>query len=237
LRTSVRLASVFLFGAAITFGASSAATNRLSTLKKSDPSANAGKLAREVLVELNVVRQKPQEFAKYVEEFRQRFKNDKTFTMPGGATMSVQEGVRAVDEAIAFLKKSKPVGSLEFSTGLSLAARDHVNDLGPKGTVGHNGADGSDPFERMKRYGEWETTAGENIAFGHDDARMIVIQLIVDDGVPSRGHRTNIFQPKFKTVGISFGDHKTFRHMCVMDFAGGFRENKTARDAAKKSSP
>jgi uncharacterized protein YkwD len=204
-----------------------AATNRLSSASKSGAAAGATKLEQEVLAELNLARQKPLEYAKYVEEHRARFNADGTFTLRSRVRMVTKEGVKAVDEAIAFLKQVKAVGPLEYSAGLSRAARDHVEDLGPKGMVGHGGSDGSDPASRVKRYGEWETTTGENIAFGHDDARMTVIQLIVDDGVPSRGHRANIFHPKFKTVGIACGDHKVYRQMCVMDFAGGFKDKKS----------
>jgi uncharacterized protein YkwD len=236
MQNSLRMVVAFLVMAGVAFSAPAASTNKLSTLRKSDPVGKVGKLEQEVLTEMNLARQKPQEFAKYVEDHQRRYKDDNTYTVSGGISMTTQEGVKAVDEAIAFLKKLKPVGALEMSVGLSLAARDHVDDLGPKGQVGHNGTDGSDSGKRIKRYGEWETTMGENISFGHDDARMIVIQLIVDDGVPLRGHRTNIFQPKYKTVGIACGNHNTYRHMCVMDFAGGFKENRTARDAAKKSS-
>jgi uncharacterized protein YkwD len=237
MKDSLRIVIVFLFGTTIAFGAPGAATNRLSASKKSDSAGGMGKLEQDVLVELNLARQKPQEFAKYVEEYRRRFKDDNTYEVSSRVGMITKEGAKAVDEAIAFLKKVKPVGALDMSVGLSLAARDHVDDLGPKGKVGHDGTDGSDPVARVKRYGESETMTGENISFGFDDARMIVIQLIVDDGVPSRGHRTNIFQQKYKVVGISCGKHKTFRCMCVMDFAGGFKENRTARDAAKRTGP
>lgn len=233
---SSSMISVFLL-LAVSLVAASAATNRLSAAKKTGPADTAGKLEQEVLDELNLARQKPQEYAKIVEEHRKRFKDGNAFSLPGGMVITTQEGVKAVDEAIAFLKKAKPLAVLNPSFGLSLAARDHVADSGPTGHTGHNGTDGSDPAMRMKRYGDWETLMGENISYGHDNARIIVIQLIVDDGVPSRGHRANIFQPKYKTVGISCGAHKTFRHMCVMDFAGAFRENKATRDAAKKQRP
>jgi uncharacterized protein YkwD len=52
---------------------------------------------------------------------------------------------------------------------------------------------------------------------------MIVISLLVDDGVPSRGHRRNLLDKAFKFIGLSLGAHPVYRHMCVMDFAGSYR--------------
>jgi uncharacterized protein YkwD len=43
--------------------------------------------------------------------------------------------------------------------------------------------------------------------------------LIVDDGVPARGHRKNCFNPDFNVVGIAVGSHKVHKYTCVMDFA------------------
>ena len=59
---------------------------------------------------------------------------------------------------------------------------------------------------------------GENISYGDDNARNIVIQLLVDDGVPSRGHRKNILNFKFDEVGVSVGKHSGYGSMCVIDF-------------------
>jgi len=130
-----------------------------------------------------------------------------------------------VDEAIDFLKQVKRMSALKASEGLFLAAKDHVEDTGKKGLVGHDGSDGSTAVQRMERYGKWEKTAGENVAYGVDKARDIVIQLIVDDGVPGRGHRANIFNADYRAVGVAMGSHRTYRSMCVIDFAGGFRDD------------
>jgi hypothetical protein len=61
---------------------------------------------------------------------------------------------------------------------------------------------------------------GENLEFGGDTPRESVINLLIDDGVPSRGHRTNLVNPQFLKVGIATGPHTKFRTCCVMDFAG-----------------
>lgn len=188
----------------------------------------------EVVKELNLARSDPAKYAVFVKQFRVRFINEVEYKGTGGATVKTQEGVKAVDEAIEFLKKAKRMPALKASEGLSLAAKDHVEDTGKKGLVGHDGSDGSTAVQRMERYGKWEKTAGENIAYGVDKARDIVIQLIVDDGVPGRGHRVNIFTADYRTIGVAIGAHQTYRRMCVMDFAGGFQDGDKVAAGRKK---
>jgi uncharacterized protein YkwD len=86
---------------------------------------------------------------------------------------------------------------------MARAARDHVNDIGPKGLFSHTGTDKSTPFTRMNRYGKWTEFAGENLGSGYTTGRDMVLQMLVDDGVPSRGHRKNILNPKFRTLNPS----------------------------------
>ena len=77
----------------------------------------------------------------------------------------------------------------------------------------------------------WIGRAGENIHYGPQDARGIVVALIVDEGVSGRGHRKNLFSPAFAVAGVAHGGHARFGAMCVMDFATGFAEKDPGRVA------
>jgi len=47
--------------------------------------------------------------------------------------------------------------------------------------------------DRIDRYAGWSGSIGENIDFGNMTAEDIVMSMIIDDGVSSKGHRHNIF--------------------------------------------
>jgi uncharacterized protein YkwD len=59
---------------------------------------------------------------------------------------------------------------------------------------------------------------GENIAYGPTSARGMVLQLIIDDGMPDRGHRKNFFTPGFTQAGVACADHPDYQTICVIDF-------------------
>ena len=135
--------------------------------------------------EMNLARRSPVEYAAFLEPMLALFK-DKVYTPPGAATAIVtQEGASAVSEAIDFLKKQAPIEPFaSVSAGMSKAARDHVEDTGPKGLLGHSGSDGSSPFDRLNRHGQWKKTAGENINYGAQQARDAIIQLMCANQPP-----------------------------------------------------
>jgi uncharacterized protein YkwD len=183
-------------------------------------------LEKQILQEINLARDNPAEYASLLSELKQYYEG-KLLKKPGKIPLVTQEGVDAVDEALDFLRSAHRLPPLSPSRGMSRGAKDHVKDAGPKGLIGHQGSDGSDAGERVNRYGAWETQVGENIAYGLDDARDIVMGLIIDDGVPERGHRKNLFNPNYHVAGVACGPHAIYHTMCVIAFAGGYTEKRT----------
>jgi uncharacterized protein YkwD len=175
-----------------------------------------------VVRELNRARENPDAYAAGLEELRSSFQGK--MLVVSGHRICTREGVKAVDEAIRFLHSAKPLKPLVLSPGLSRSAADHCADLSG-GHLGHRGSDGSNPGVRMNRYGTWSSLWGENLSFGKRTARDIVFQLIIDDGLSSRKHRKNIFNPRFNFAGAAYGTHASYGSVCSIDLAAGYTEN------------
>lgn len=128
-----------------------------------------------------------------------------------------------VTSLIADLKRVKDLPMLVPNDKLFQAALFHAKDMGSKGKTGHTSSDGTESFDRIKRFlkptGNY--VLAENCYYGFPDAFTIVMQLLIDEGVQNLGHRKNMLSPRFQQVGVAIREHKTYRNNCVQDFAGG----------------
>ena len=192
----------------------------LAAEKNDDASSGAA-----VIREMNLARQNPALYATFVQELRSRMNGN--VMVLGHLRIRTKEGTGAVDEAIRFLHSAQPLPPLKLSRGMSRAAADHCADQADGG-MGHQGKDRSLPNKRIARYGNFSGWWGENLSYGKSNARDVVLALIIDDGLPARKHRANIFSPNFNFAGAAFGPHARFGTMCSMDFAGGYAERGDA---------
>ena len=175
-------------------------------------------LEAQVLERINYARQNPRAYAEELREFRRYFDGDLVYEPGNPNGVYTREGVSAVDEAIDFLERQAPLPPLGRGDLLALAAQDHAMDQGEAGATGHSSRDGAGPGERVRRRGG-DIYVGESISYGMADAGAVVRQLIVDDGVPGRGHRTLLFQNDFRFAGVGCGAHRRYGHLCVVDLA------------------
>jgi len=188
-----------------------------------DNSPYLSDLERGVVEELNLVRTQPAKYADFLTEYSKFFIGNELHE-PGEIIIITKEGLSAVSEAIRFLRNQRPFPPLTASRGMSKAAADMVRMQETTTRIGHIGKDGSKFSDRISRYGTWGGSCSENIDYGNNTARKIVMALIIDDGVSNRGHRKSIFNPIFQRVGVACGLHQTFRYMCVIEFAVSYTE-------------
>lgn len=181
------------------------------------PMAAEAAARADIVAELNDARTDPAAYARKVRALRALYRGDR-IERPGETALVTREGTAAVDEAMDFLERQTPLPAVRSHPGLDRAAGDHAADQGRSGVIGHTGGDGSSPSDRMRRYGRWSAT-GEAIAYGSHRAEDVVLQLIIDDGVPDRGHRRILFNPAYALVGAACAPHPVWREVCVLDLA------------------
>ena len=186
-------------------------------------------LKKELIIEHNNIRKNPKSYIPHLEEHLKYFKGNVLYK-PGEIGLVTQEGPSAIKECIKFLNSEKPnPNGIEISEPLSKAAQDHANDIGPKGLISHVGSDKSTSSTRIERYCEWLSTCAENIDFGSYTAKEVILSLIVDDGVPTRGHRVNIFNPALKFFGFGTASHKEYGICVVLSYAGEIGKIKNTK--------
>ncbi len=88
---------------------------------------------------------------------------------------------------------------LALSTTLTAAASLHSLDMAARGSLAHEGSDGSASGDRMTRAGYVWQASGENIAAGQADAESAVAAWL---GSP--GHCATLMQPAFTETGLAF---------------------------------
>lgn len=146
----------------------------MSVLDKPHPE-DVDEMDRQIFDLVNKVRTDPKSLIKSLEEQINRF-DGFLMKQPGKTTLRTKEGVAAVKAAIEFLNQAKPVREIKWHTDLYAAAKQHVQDIGPKGLVQHESSDGTTVKERLKRYGKIVTCYGENLSFHSDTALDVVLQ-------------------------------------------------------------
>ena len=97
------------------------------------------------------------------------------------------------------------------------AAKYHASDT-KNPDKGHFSSDGRSFGERIREFGV-KGKVGESISFSYTEADEIVINLLIDKGVESLGHRKSILERGFVTIGTSIHTHLKYEWICVINYS------------------
>lgn len=146
-----------------------------------------------MLEEINLMRANPKGYIPYVEAYV------KEFSEAGWDSATTEEEGQTSKELIGQLRKLEALSVLRPHQELYEVARLHGADLRQMGSIQHQGSDGSMPYNRV-RQGTDLSDGNENIVGGTTYIRESVITLLVDSGIPNRGHRKALLEPKWNYV-------------------------------------
>lgn len=125
--------------------------------------------------------------------------------------------IKSLESDIKYVKALLPV--LVPDNGLMQMAEIHSGDLVKRGSIiSHRSSKGKDFVQRIRDAGLYRCGA-ENIYVGAFDPLEALIALLVDYGVPDKGHRMNLLDSRFGKMGISFPSINQKRGLLVQDFA------------------
>jgi len=120
----------------------------------------------------------------------------------GGASSYVRQTAAVVTATLLSLTNEKRAGDnlygLTESAVLTAAAQAKANDMAARGYFSHTGPEGRQFWHWIRDAGYSYQYAGENLAIHFSDSEDVV-----DAWLNSPSHRSNIYNAKFKEIGIA----------------------------------
>ena len=147
---------------------------------------------KEMIKEINFVRQYPKVYASITANYLSNESN----SWWGLNQDEYDAGLELIEE----LKIMIPSQLLYSKECVYQAAKKHGQDCKDRGYTDHTGSDGSSPFKRISEFCKG-LKGNENIVGGRKNVRILVIQLLIDAGISSRGHRYNMLNPSWNYIG------------------------------------
>jgi hypothetical protein len=170
-------------------------------LVAANTAANAPGLSQEeknVFLYLNLARLYPSDFA------RIELKNHFGDRYNSGSLNWYESGLKSR------LLSMSPLRAITFNSEMYQLAKCFSNEKARLGTTGHNRVNCTSGY------------SGECCSYGYSSGRRIILQLLIDDGVSSLGHREICLSTNYNSLGASINTHKSNSNCCVLDFTGRY---------------
>jgi uncharacterized protein YkwD len=156
-------------------------------------------LESSVLAEINRARTDPLGYAAWLEQQKQYYQGI-VLALPGEKPLRINKGLKALEEAIAFLQQQKPLPALTTSDVLTENARTQVAAIARREANSNINI--------------------QNITYGRVTPEGIVMELIVDSRSPNRHHRTSLFNPQANATGILCQRDPQYENICAIAYEG-----------------
>lgn len=137
----------------------------------------------------------------------------KTVTITTAPNETEDWGMRVL-ELTNDIRAEYNLAPLIWDDTLASLAKEHCEDMANRDYFSHDTPEGKSPFDRMKDAGLKYVYAGENIAAGHYSPEEAV-----NSWMKSEGHRENILNPNYKSLGVSFARGGSYGIYWVQEFA------------------
>jgi len=147
-------------------------------------------------------------------------KNSNTISNDGSPIVSTNNGsysntANVAQQAVDLLnadRRANGLLNLQVSASLATVAQKHAQDMMARNFFSHTNPDGQSPFDRIKQAGISYSAAGENIAIDQS------VQAAEVAFMKSSGHRANILNPSYTTVGIGVAYDANGKTYVVQNF-------------------
>ena len=110
------------------------------------------------------------------------------------------------ESLIKLLNTMQPVNALYFDLETFKGANCFAKEQGQAGTIGHS---------RKSCKADYDA---ECCSYGMETGRDIAMQLLIDDDVPSLGHRIICLDNEYTKIGVSVQPHKKWDVVAVLNF-------------------
>jgi uncharacterized protein YkwD len=148
---------------------------------------------KNMILEINIIRSNPAGYIPTVEAYIKEQEASMKNMMSGQDW--VKDSIATCHELIEELKATPRLSILKPHEGVYKAAKLHGEEGKAKGDLGHQGSDGSWPWDRVLRHAPDLTDGNENLVGGPKNLKKSVMLLLVDSGIPNRGHRKTMLNP------------------------------------------
>ena len=166
-------------------------TSAPKTQQAANPTLTA--LEPEILSEINRVRTNPQGYAQWLEQQRQYY-DGIWLRLPGEKPIRTNRGLKALEEAIAVLKKQPPLPPLDISEQTKAKATTKLDNFATANNI-------------------------QNISYGRVTPQGIVMSMVVDELFPDRRRRESLLSSNAEDTGVVCKPDPRYAKVCAIAYS------------------